>query len=123
MDLVFIYGPPAAGKLTIGEELARLTGFGLFHNHLSIDFVRPVFEFRTPAFFQLVDKVRLAVFEAAAKEGVSLIFTYVYVHPSDGPFLDRVFETVEGNGGHVCPVQLTCDPNRAARTSGSAEQS
>jgi hypothetical protein len=36
MDLVFLYGPPAAGKFTVGRELAAITGFGLFHNHLTL---------------------------------------------------------------------------------------
>jgi len=34
MNLVFLYGPPAAGKYTIGRELASLTGLALFHNIL-----------------------------------------------------------------------------------------
>jgi tRNA A37 N6-isopentenylltransferase MiaA len=33
MELLFIYGPAAVGKLTIGRELAKLTGYRLFHNH------------------------------------------------------------------------------------------
>ncbi len=44
MDLVYLYGPPAVGKLTIATELARRTGFKVFHNHLSIDCVKPVFD-------------------------------------------------------------------------------
>src|SRR5204863_481885 len=86
-----------------------LTGFGLFHNHLSIDLVRPVFKFGTPQFFKLVHRVRLAVLEDAAREGANLIFTYVYIHPEDSPFVDQVFGTIRGNGGRICPVQLTCD--------------
>ena len=30
--LVYLYGPPAAGKLTIAEKVRALTGFRLFHN-------------------------------------------------------------------------------------------
>ena len=37
MKLIFIYGAPAAGKLTVANEIARQTGFKVFHNHLSID--------------------------------------------------------------------------------------
>ena len=47
MKLIIIHGAPAAGKLTIANELGRLTGFKVFHNHLSIDCVKPVFDFGT----------------------------------------------------------------------------
>ncbi len=39
--LVYLYGPPAVGKLTVATELQRLTGFRLFHNHLTVDALRP----------------------------------------------------------------------------------
>src|SRR5207249_6103945 len=51
MRLVFIYGPPASGKLTVATELAKLTGFKLFHNHVSIQFVQSIFEFGTKTFW------------------------------------------------------------------------
>jgi hypothetical protein len=37
MKLTFIYGLPATGKLTIAVELAAMTGYKLFHNHLVVD--------------------------------------------------------------------------------------
>lgn len=37
MKLVFIYGMPAAGKLTVAKELAGLSGYKLFHNHQVVD--------------------------------------------------------------------------------------
>jgi replication-associated recombination protein RarA len=39
MKLILLYGPPAVGKLTIAKEIARLTGFKLFHAHLTSDLV------------------------------------------------------------------------------------
>ena len=38
-DLIMITGPQAVGKMTVGQELAKLTNFKLFHNHMSIDLV------------------------------------------------------------------------------------
>ena len=32
MHFVCVFGPPAVGKMTVGHELVRLTGFKLFHN-------------------------------------------------------------------------------------------
>ena len=52
--LVFLLGPPAVGKMTVGQELSRLTGLALYHNHLSIESVLPVFDFGSPAFNRLV---------------------------------------------------------------------
>jgi hypothetical protein len=73
--LVYIYGPPASGKLTVAARLSELTGMPLFHNHLTVTALRPVFAFGSPPFMEANLKVRLAVFEVAASAGISLIFT------------------------------------------------
>lgn len=109
MNLVFIYGPPGVGKLTVAREVARLTGYKVFHNHVSIACVEAVFEFGTQPFGRTLDRVRFAVFEEAAREGVSLVFTYVYAHPHDEPFVERVCAAVEPHGGRVLLVRLICD--------------
>lgn len=44
MQLIFIYGPPAVGKLSVANALAKLTGYRVFHNHLTIDLVRSIFD-------------------------------------------------------------------------------
>jgi hypothetical protein len=41
MRLVYIHGPAASGKLTVGRELQKLSGFALFHNHLVVDTLSP----------------------------------------------------------------------------------
>ncbi len=56
MRLVFIYGPPGVGKLTVARELAALTGFKLFHNHLTVVCTAVAFLL----FFSLPDVVRTA---------------------------------------------------------------
>jgi RNase adaptor protein for sRNA GlmZ degradation len=108
MNLIFIYGPPAAGKLTVAKEIADLTGYKVFHNHLSIDCVKPVFEFGTPTFYKLIEKIRLDVINEAARENVSLIYTFCYAKDLDDPHIDKVLEVVEKHGGEVCFVLLRC---------------
>jgi len=77
MHFIIIFGPPAVGKMTVGTELARLTGFKLFHNHMTIDLVLTFFGFGTPQ-FSLVGEFRRRIFEEVAASTLpGLIFTYV----------------------------------------------
>jgi hypothetical protein len=111
MKLVFIYGMPGVGKLTTAKALATLTGIRLFHNHLSVDLVKATFDFPTPPFGRLAETVRLATFEAAAREGLpGLIFTCVYAAPEDDGFVEKTISVVERHGGEVAFVRLCCAP-------------
>ena len=86
--LVFIYGPPAVGKLTVANALARRAPFRILHNHVTINAVSAVFEFGTPAFNRLVGSFRQQLLEAAAHEKIDVVFTYVFA-PGDEPHVER----------------------------------
>lgn len=73
--LVYIYGPPAAGKLTVARRLAELSGLPLFHNHLTVDAVTSVLPFGSEAFSAVLHRFRLDLFETAVSTGQGLIFT------------------------------------------------
>lgn len=113
--LVFIYGPPAAGKLTVANALAERTGYKVFDNHASIDFAASVLTPFTKEHMELVHKIRLAVFEAAAASQVDLIFTFVYAHPVDDPYVQQFESFLEKAGGRVCFVQLRPDRDELER--------
>ncbi len=109
MKLIIIYGPPAAGKLTAGSEIARRTGFKLFHNHVSIDYVKSVFDFGTPPFWRVVGNVRYELIAEAARENVSLIHTFCYEFGADDEHFAALIASAEDHGGEVHLVLLTCD--------------
>jgi hypothetical protein len=118
MNLVYIYGPPATGKLTVANVLAAQTGYKVFHNHLSIDCIRPVFDFGTESFWRLVHQIRLMTIEESARSGTDLIYTSVYSHPKNQALFETRFAAVQSEGGRVCLVQLLCsDSAREARLS------
>jgi shikimate kinase len=108
MKLFVIYGPPAAGKLTIGQRLSQQTGIKLFHNHISIDVAKQFFDRGTPGFDTIVYTLRKTVFEEAAKANLDLIFTVVYFYPHENPEMQWMIEAIESNGGNVEFIQLTC---------------
>lgn len=114
MKLVLLYGAPAAGKLTVGTELAAQTGYKLVDNHKAIDYLQEVFprserqydKYRS----RLGRKLRLDMFEAAAEANVDLISTFAPLSPGSYDFIRAACQAVEAAGGTVCLVQLS--PNR-----------
>jgi len=79
MQFVVIFGPPASGKMTVGLELAKITGFKLLHNHMTIDFIIRFFDFGSPKFVKLNSEFRKRIIEEVASSDLpGLIFTYVW---------------------------------------------
>ncbi len=107
MNLLFIYGPPASGKLTISEVVAERTDYRLFHNHQTRDLVQDIYPDTLRDNYGLVNKLRLDVFKYTAEHDTNLIFTFVYDGPEDCEFVDKVVETVEKHGGKVLFVELS----------------
>jgi hypothetical protein len=107
MHLVFIYGPPAAGKLTIARHLAARTGFSLFHNHLVVDAVHAVFPFGSADFIRLREMFWLETLQAACGDDRSLIFTFQPEDTVAPDFASRVEAMVSDSGGRTTFVRLT----------------
>ena len=106
MQLVFIFGQAASGKLTIARELAARTGVALFHNHLVVDAVAAVFPFGTEVFARLREQFWMTVFDEAARQHRSLIFTFAPEPTVARDFPDRVRALIERHGGQVIFVAL-----------------
>ena len=108
MKFIALYGPPAAGKLTVARELAKQTGFKLFHGHLTMNAVSPVFEWGSESYKRVLPEIRRIMLEEAVRVDVSLVFSFVY-SPSRKHVSGSYFEAVEKAGGEVCLVRLFAD--------------
>src|SRR3954470_21966554 len=98
MKLIFLHGLPGVGKLTVARELAQLTGFRIFHNHLAVDLVASVFEFGSPPFVELREKIWLEVFSRAAAARLNgLIFTFAFDRSVRGSFIEATREVIESS--------------------------
>jgi hypothetical protein len=122
MKLIFLHGPPAVGKLTIACELAVLTGFRLFHNHLTVDLVSSLFSFGSEPFILLREQIWLAVFAEAARNNVSLIFTFNPERTVREGFIQETIDVVHASGGQVTFVALTCAEDELERRIGDASR-
>lgn len=107
--LVFVIGPAAVGKMTVGVELAARTGLKLFHNHQTIDLVLHYFPFGSRPFHRLVREFRRRIFEeVAASELPGLIFTYVWAfdQPADDAEIEEYASIFRARGSPVFYVEL-----------------
>lgn len=79
MKFMLIFGPQAVGKMTVGQDLAKLTDLKIFHNHITIDLVSPFFDYSTKEAKRLVSLFRNEIFEEVSKSDLyGMIFTYVW---------------------------------------------
>ena len=123
MDVLFLHGPAAAGKHTIGTLLSTLVDMPLFHNHLVVDAVSALFDFGTEPFIQLREEMWLSAFKIAADASRSFIFTFNPESTVEPELINRLESVVQQRGGRVLYVALTCsdetvlarinDPSRA----------
>ena len=90
MKLLILIGNSAVGKMTVGQELCKITPFRLFHNHMMIEPVLEIFGTFNGA---VIQKLRSVVFEEFAKtDNYGLVFTFMWAFdmPSDWEYLESV---------------------------------
>lgn len=90
MKLVILIGNAAVGKMTVGQELMKITDLKLFHNHMTIEPVIEIFGEYNP---RVISRMRQVVFQEYAKtDNYGLIFTYMWAfdHQSDWDYIEHV---------------------------------
>lgn len=111
MNLVLIYGPFASGKLTIGKELQKLTGYKFLENNAVNKPPLQVFPFGTPVFKRIAGKLRLDICREAASHNVDLITSLVYLVGEDDDYMKEFLEAVKKEGAQVRFVHVKCHPD------------
>ncbi|WP_077619546.1 AAA family ATPase [Bacillus sinesaloumensis] len=112
MKFVHIFGPQAVGKMTVGQELAKITELKLFHNHMTIDLVSHFFDYSTKEGKHLVNLFRREIFEEVSKSDLyGMIFTYVWLFDmeSDWKYVQELSELFESRGATIYYVELEAD--------------
>lgn len=107
MKLVLLFGNAAVGKMTVGQELMKITDLRLFHNHMTIE---PVLEIFGGFHSEAIRRMREVVFEEFAQSGLEgLIFTFMWAfdQPSDWEYVEHVKQIFKD--AEIYYVELVAD--------------
>ena len=113
---MFLYGPPAVGKLTVARAIADSLPYKILHNHVTIDAVTGVLPWGSDAFWRVVGRFRRDLVAAAA-ENIDLIYTFVFA-PGDEQHVADIVLPYEKAGGTVLFVQLLAPLDPVQRSDG-----
>lgn len=106
MKLVFLIGNGAVGKMTVGQELMKITDLRLFHNHMTIE---PVIEIFGRFHMGAINRLRDVVFEEFSEsDNYGLVFTYIWAfnQKSDWDFVEEISNMFRKKGADVYYVEL-----------------
>ena len=106
MRFLFVFGAHAAGKMTVGQAVSRITPMKLFHNHMTIE---PVIELFGAYNGAVTERLRQVVFEEFVKtDNYGLVFTFIWAFdvPYDEEYVRRLSRMYEEAGAQVDYVEL-----------------
>jgi len=109
MKLIIIFGAGAVGKMTTGQELSKITGLRLYHNHLDVELILEVFGSRTSG---VGSRIRQIIFEEFVKtDNYGLIFTYMWAldYDSDWKHLDSLVDIFRKENAEIYCVELVAE--------------
>jgi len=106
VKLLFLIGDAAVGKMTVGQELMKITDLRLFHNHMTIEPVIEIFgQFRG----KTIQRLREVVFEDfAASDCYGMIFTIMWAFDmqSDWDYVAHVNDIFKQHNANIYYAEL-----------------
>ena len=106
MKVLFLFGNAAVGKMTVGQELMKITSLRLCHNHMTIE---PVIEIFGKYDGYVTMRLREVIFEEFAKtDNYGIILTYMWAFNSkeDWDYTNHVRSIFEPYGAEFYYVEL-----------------
>lgn len=106
MKLVLLVGNGAVGKMTVGQELMKITDLRLFHNHMTIEPILEIFGYYD---YGVIKKLREVIFQEFVKsknEGMIFTFMWAFDLQEDWDYIHHVTELFEEQGAQIYCVEL-----------------
>ena len=106
MKLLLLFGDAAVGKMTVGQELMKITDMRLFHNHMTIE---PVIEIFGRYDGRITQRLREVIFEEFAKSdcyGMIFTFMWAFDQQSDCDYINHICDIFKRENAEIYYAEL-----------------
>jgi hypothetical protein len=106
VKLVLIIGAGAVGKMTVGQELAKITDLKLYHGHMCIEMVIEIFGKRNS---KAVTRIREVIFDEFVKSDLyGMIFTFMWAFDrhEDWDYINNLLDIFRRENAEIYYVEL-----------------
>ena len=107
MKLLHLFGSIAVGKMTVGQELVKITDLRLFHNHIVIEPVLEVFGEFNPKIMAQLREVILEEFAKSEKYGLIMTNAIDFNKQSNWDYLAYIRKIFEPYNSDFYYAELT----------------
>lgn len=114
MRCIVLYGPPAVGKLTVAQQLAKKGNAHVFDPHKVIELIAPVVGGNDAELINLSYSLQLQILNAAmrfGREDIIMPFTFTADLQPDVAFLQTIVEAGAAHNVRVDLIHLTAKRN------------
>ena len=109
MKFIIITGPQAVGKMTVGQELVKITNLKLLHNHMTIEVLTKIFDYSRDSFRKLNEEFRMQIFKEFAKseeEGIIFTTTWDFDDKEEWNRIYKYIHIFKDNNAEIYIVEL-----------------
>ena len=109
MKFIIITGPQAVGKMTVGQELVKITNLKLLHNHMTIEVLTKIFDYSRDSFRKLNEEFRMQIFKEFAKseeEGIIFTTTWDFDDKEEWKRIYKYIQIFKDNNAEIYIVEL-----------------
>lgn len=109
MKFIIITGPQAVGKMTVGQELVKITNLKLLHNHMTIEVLTKIFDYSRDSFRKLNEEFRIKIFEEFAKseeEGIIFTTTWDFDNKEEWDRIYKYIQIFKDNNAEIYIIEL-----------------
>jgi len=106
MKLIIIFGAGAVGKMTVGQELSKITDLRLYHGHMDIEPVVAIFGNRNSS---AVTRIREVIFDEFVKSDLyGMIFTFMWALDvqADWDYIDHLVDIFRRKDADIYYAEL-----------------